>query len=104
MRLLRFFCLGRTVRVTPAGIEIEADKKLALKIVEEATLVGGKRVDNPGATSAEAMGGQEEALVGDEATLYRRSVAIIYLLAQDWVDLSYASMQVRNCPGGCQRP
>ena len=49
-------CLGRIVRATPQGLEIEADKRLALKIVDEAKLVGGKGVDNPGGV-VEAKGG-----------------------------------------------
>ena len=35
-------CLGRIVRATPNGLEIEADKRLAVKVVDEANLVGGK--------------------------------------------------------------
>ena len=47
--------LGRLIRATPQGMEIEADRRLAIKIVEEANLCGGKGVDFPGA--AEAKGG-----------------------------------------------
>ena len=35
-------CLGRIVRATPIGLEIEADKRLAIKVVDEANLVGVK--------------------------------------------------------------
>ena len=48
--------LGRIVRATPHGLEIEADKRLALKVVDEANLVGGKGVDNPGG-AVESKGG-----------------------------------------------
>ena len=48
--------LRRTVRATPNGLEIEADKRLAIKVVTEANFVGGRGVENPGA-AAEAGGG-----------------------------------------------
>ena len=50
------FCLGRVVRATPQGLEVKADKRLALKIVDETNLVGGKGVDNPGG-AVESKGG-----------------------------------------------
>ena len=50
-------CLGRTVRTTPSGLEIEADKRLAIKVVDEANLVGGKGVDNPGGAVKSKGGG-----------------------------------------------
>jgi hypothetical protein len=84
--------LGRLVRATPEGMEIEADRRLALKIVEEANLGGGKGVDHPG--GVEAKGGPESALNSEESTLYRRGVAIINFLAQDRGDLSYASKEL----------
>ena len=40
--------LGRTVRATPSGLEIEADERLEIQVVDEANLVAGKGVDNPG--------------------------------------------------------
>ena len=59
--------LGRTIRATPTGLEIEADKRLAIKIVNEANLVGGKGVDNPGG-AVESKGGPEVALSAEEST------------------------------------
>ena len=48
------------MRATPNGLEIEADKRLAIKVVDEANLVGGKGVDNPGG-AVESKGGPEVA-------------------------------------------
>ena len=85
--------LGRVVRATAAGMEIEADRRLAIKIVEEANLGGGKGVDFPG--GAESQGGTEERpLTAEESTMYRRGVAIINFLAQDRGDLAYASKEL----------
>jgi hypothetical protein len=84
--------LGRLIRATPHGLEIEADRRLAIKIVEEANLGGGKGVEHPG--GAESKGGPEIPLSGADATLYRRGVAIINFLAQDRGDLSYASKEL----------
>ena len=49
--------LGRIVRATPNGLEIEADKRLASKVVDGANLVGGKGVDNSGG-AVESKGGR----------------------------------------------
>ena len=65
------------MRATRYGLEIEADKRLALKVVNEANLVGGKGVDNPGGGAAEVKVGPEVALSAEESSFYRRSVAII---------------------------
>ena len=81
------------MRAIPQGLEIEAGKRLALKVVDEASLVGGKGVDNRGG-AVEAKGGPEVALSSEESTFYRRSVAII----NSWRETEETYlMQVRNC-------
>ena len=84
--------LDRIVRATPHGLEIEADKRLALTVVDEANLEGGKGVDYPG-RAVSSKWGPEVALSAEESTLYRRSAAIINFLAQERGDLSYASKE-----------
>ena len=91
--------LGRTIRLTPTGIELEGDDKHVGLLEEE----WGMKHCNPVATpyvkpvatrasGPGATGGEEaKAMCPADATLYRRAAARINYIALDRPDLSFAS-------------
>jgi hypothetical protein len=82
--------LNRIIRVTPAGVEIEADQRHAEIIIEQMKMTGAKGVTTPGVkTSASDSLGDKE-LSREEAREYRGMTARANYLAQDRVDIRYA--------------
>ena len=89
--------LGRTIRWESHGIEIEGDNKHVKVLLEEWNMSTSKPVTTPG-TSEEKDGDknieEDELLVGDEATFYRRAAARLNYMALDRMDLSFAAKEI----------
>ena len=85
--------LGRTIRWTGAGLEWECDQKVVKGLLEEAGLGDCNGMETPGMKVDEPV--EERALMEPrEATLYRRGAAKANYLAQDRVDIGYASKEL----------
>ena len=86
--------LGRTIRLTQTGIELEGDDKHVELMEKEWDMVNCNAVATPYVKPvASVTGAQEEAkdMSSTDATLYRRAAARINYIALDRPDLSFAS-------------
>ena len=88
--------LGRTIRLTSAGLEWEGDQKHCKAFVDKLNLGELKGVETPGvkSDSKPKVGGFERPLSSADAKLYRGCVALFNFMSQDRVDLSFASKEV----------
>ena len=84
--------LGRTIRVQPWGVEIEADQKLVNSLLTDWDPSESAGVDTPGQKDLPEQ--SETPMSKSEAALFRRGAAQLNYLAQDRLDLSYASKEV----------
>ena len=80
--------LGRKIRWTEDGIEIEADTKHVEILLKEWDMEGCKSCDTPIGHEPEAEGEEMEAR---QATVFRRAVARINYLGQDRPDINVAA-------------
>ena len=88
--------LGRKIRWTEEGIEVEADPKHVDILLKEWEMEDCKACDTPIGNEPE---GSEEAMEARQATVFRRAVARINYLGQDRPDLNVASRPVGNANG-----
>ena len=84
--------LGRKIRWTDAGVEWEGDDKHARSFLEKVGLTGGKGVDTPG-VKHEECNEVKVPMSGEKATEFRGWVALLNFIAQDRVDVAYASKE-----------
>ena len=92
--------LNRVIRVTSQVWEMEADQRHADILVEQMNLKEAKGVSSPG--EEEKRWGEEEnrqLLEGTEARHYRELAARANYLAQDRVDIQFATKEI--CRGMC---
>mgnify|MGYP000446280345 FL=1 len=88
--------LGRVIRATPTGVEIEGDDKHVEMLEKEWEMTNCNPVPTPYVkppASVNGVGGETEgrAMSPANATLYRRAAARINYVALDRPDLSFAS-------------
>ena len=90
--------LGRTIRLTPEGIELEGDDKHVTLMEQEWDMTCCNRVSTPYVKPRvfvnEALGGarvEPKDMCSGDATLNRRAAARINYIALDRPDLSFAS-------------
>ena len=88
--------LGRVIRATPTGVEIEGDDKHVEMLEKEWEMTNCNPVPTPYVkppASVHGVGGGAEgqAMSPANATLYRRAAARINYVALDRPDLSFAS-------------
>jgi hypothetical protein len=97
--------LGRKIRMTDKGIEMEGDYKHVKILLDEWNMEGSKIVSSPGTELEKAntteKPSEEELLPASEATVYRRAAARLNYMALDRADLSYAS---KECSRGMANP
>jgi len=97
--------LGRKIRMTDKGIEMEGDYKHVKILLDEWNMEGSKIVSSPGSELEKAntteKPSEEELLPASEATVYRRAAARLNYMALDRADLSYAS---KECSRGMANP
>ena len=90
--------LNRIIRWTPEGVEIEADPKHVETLVQEWGLQQAKVAQTPGTKMHKAEEQQRETekeeMGSSEATRFRRGVARVVYLAQDRLDLGFASKEL----------
>ena len=93
--------LGREIRWRPGGIELDADTKHVIALLEEMDMAGSRPVSTPGVSESQRsgdMGGVQAdgnaELVGEHATRFRRMVARLNYLSQDRADISYSVKEV----------
>ena len=94
--------LGRVIRTTPTGIELEGDDKHVGMLEQEWEMQHCNPVATPyvkdSARVPAALGGQEaKEMCPADATLYRRAAARINYVALDRPDLSFASRVASSC-------
>ena len=85
--------LGRVVRWTDSGLEVEGNQKVIRSLLEESEMHGCAGVSTPG---VKAEPSEEEApdMEPRQATLYRRGAAKANYISQDRPDISYASKEL----------
>ena len=92
--------LNRIIRVTAHGWEMEADQRHADILIEQMNLRNAKGVSSPG---EEEKRWEEEdnrvLLQGVEARQYRELAARANYLAQDRIDIQFATKEI--CRGMC---
>ena len=97
--------LGRSLKITNEGIEMESDKKHVKMLLDEWDMSESRAVCSPGAADEKANLGEkqmEEELVAEvEATVYRRAAARLNYMSADRADISYAG---KECSRGMARP
>jgi hypothetical protein len=97
--------LGRTIRQTADGIEMEGDPKHVKILLDEWDMSSSKTVSSPGADIEKAnireKQDEERGLEDKEATIYRRAAARLNYMSLDRADLSYAS---KECSRGMAKP
>jgi len=97
--------LGRTIRQTKDGIEMEGDLKHVKILLDEWKMEDAKIVSSPGTEVEKAnileKQNEEVLLPVIEATIYRRAAARMNYMALDRADLSYAS---KECSRGMANP
>ena len=88
--------LGRTIRLSSAGLKWEGDQKHCKAFLDKLNLGELKGVETPGVKSGSGskVGGLEQPLSSADAKLYRGFVALLNFMSQDRVDLSFASKEV----------
>jgi len=100
-----FSFLGRTIRTTVNGLDMEGDPKHAKILLEEWDMENSRSVTSPGAESEKAnvveKQDEEELIQGLESTIYRRAAARLNYMSADRADLSYAA---KECSRGMANP
>ena len=90
--------LNRSLRWTPDGLEIEGDQKHAEILIKEWGLENAKAVSTPGAKAGKLedlqQDGERPEMAAADATKFRRGVARVVYLAQDRMDLGFASKEL----------
>jgi len=86
--------LNRVVHWTEAGLEYEADPRQCEKLVSECGLTGAKSVSTPGVRQSAQEVIDDKPLQKGTETAFRGSSARANYLAQDRVDVQYASKEV----------
>ena len=85
--------LGRVVRCSSQGWELEADQRHAERIIAELGLEAANSVATPCELVRGSEDDSDEPLRGAEITWYRALVARVNYLAQDRPDLQFASKE-----------
>ena len=97
--------LGRTIRLTSEGYELESDRKHAQTLIDEWGMQSSRPVTSPGcaAEKADVRIKEEEEMPLDpkEATTYRRAAARMNYMALDRADMAFASKEASR---GMARP
>jgi hypothetical protein len=97
--------LGRVIRITGEGIELESDPKHVKILLEEWKMEDAKSVSSPGTSeekaNLEVKKMEEERLEDGESKTYRRAAARINYMALDRGDLSYSAKEASR---GMARP
>ena len=86
--------LGRTIRLTEKGIEIEGDDKHTKVLIKEWNLEGGKGVDTPWSDDDVCLDEEREVLSKPEAKVFRRAAARINYMSLERIDLGHASKEI----------
>ena len=87
--------LGRVLRITEDGWELEADQRHAELVVRQLGLEGARPVTSPGEDVKEHLVNEYcEALSGSKATGYRAIAARINYLAADRAGVAFAAKEV----------
>ena len=84
--------LGREIRWTSEGLEYEPDPKHVQILLSEWQLEGCREVVSPGVKEVEVV--EEDDLPPTGANAYRRAVARLNYLAQDRMDIAYATKEL----------
>ena len=91
--------LGRMLRYTSAGIEWEADPKQVTSLIADVGMEDRSGVDTPGVKSEVEVEGVK--MGSADASKFRRGAAKFNYLAQDRVDIAFASKEISKlmaCP------
>ena len=86
--------LGRTIRMTDRGIEVEGDEKHSNVLIKEWNLSEGKGVETPWPDEDNLNDENRPELPKAEAKLFRRAAARINYMALGRVDLGHASKEL----------
>ena len=84
--------LGREIRWTNEGLEYEADSKHVQILLQERQMTGCRGVVSPGIK--EVSTDDEEPLDAADAHMHRRAAARLNYLAQDRMDIAYATKEL----------
>ena len=90
--------LGRTLRLTNNGIEVEGDTKVMKSMLEEWDMVNASGVNTPGvrdeASNVEAINEEANKVSKEEHVKYRRGAAKCNYIGLDRADVCFAAKEV----------